>query len=211
LETTLILARHAATAANRRRPPLLQGACHDNELDELGQRQAEALAEALRGDAVAAVYSSPLKRARQTAACVAADHGLEVRPLDALIEADVGSWEGLSWQEIERRWPEERRAFLQDAERFGYLDGENLIQVRDRCLSAILDVAGRHEGGRLVAVGHNVVNRVLLAHWMDIPLKHARRIPQSNAGFNVVAFSDGKVKVRTINSASHLAGLTPGH
>src|SRR5205823_3711312 len=79
-------------------------------------------------------------------------------------------------------------AFHDDAERHGYLGGETLPQVRDRVLPAIGRIVAAHPGGTVVVVGHGVVNRVLLAHWLGLPLRYSRQLPQDNAGYSVVEF-----------------------
>jgi broad specificity phosphatase PhoE len=203
--TLLILLRHAATGANLCRPYLLQGLRPDAELIEEGEVQARAAGEALRSYPIARVYSSPLKRARQTAHLIAEPLGLPVEIEPGIVEADVGWWTGLSWPEIERRWPEQYRAFHEDPEHHGYPGGDNLAQVRDRALGIIEKLVQRHPGETLLVVSHGVVNRVLLAHWTGTPLRHARRIPQENTAFNLVEFVAGVAKVVVMNSTPHLA------
>jgi broad specificity phosphatase PhoE len=198
--TTLILARHGATAANLRRPYTLQGLRPDSDLAPEGVAQARAAAVALRPFPIAKVYSSPLRRAWQTARAIAADVAAE----PGLAEVDTGLWTGLTWGEIEARWPDECRAFHEDPEAHGYLGGENLAQLRARVLPVIDPLLARHAGQTVLIVGHGVVNRVLLAHWLGLPLRFARRLPQDNAGFNVVEAEGGTIKVRTLNQAGHL-------
>jgi broad specificity phosphatase PhoE len=201
-KSTLLLIRHGATAANVRRPYILQGLRPDGELIELGRNQSRALARALSPYAVSAVYASPLRRAHETAQFVADAIGLRVDLNPALVEADFGAWSGRTWPEVERLWPEPCHAFRADPARFGYPGGETLTQV--------LQWAARHAGGTFVVVAHGTVNRVLLAHWLGLPLRDARTIAQDNAAFNVVDFHDGHAEVRTVNAAAHLAEA-PAH
>jgi broad specificity phosphatase PhoE len=208
-ETILLLARHGATTCNLRRPYVLQGQSVDYDLDVLGVQQATALAEALAGQTLAAVYTSPLLRAARTAAIAAAPHSLVPIPVDEIKEANAGLWEGKSWDVIDSSWPAEKTAHDNDPGVNGYPGGESFGQVRDRSAPAFQAMAQRHPGQTVLAVSHNVVNRSVLAHWTGIPLKYARRIPQYNAAYNVVVFENGSVKVRTINGAGHLAGLIP--
>jgi broad specificity phosphatase PhoE len=207
--STLILVRHGATAANVCRPHVLQGLRPDNELIEQGRQQARAAGLALRNQLVAAVYTTPLKRARESAELIAQALGLPVNVEPTLVEADVGDWTGLSWPEIESRWPTKHRAFHDDAQLHGYPGGENLGQVRDRTLPVIQRLAARHAGTTFVVVGHGVVNRVLLAHWMGIPLRCARQLPQDNGGFSTVEFRGENAHVRTANCVLHLAATRP--
>ncbi|QDU63564.1 Phosphoserine phosphatase 1 [Planctomycetes bacterium Pan216] len=207
MRTVILLARHAATDNNMRQPPTLQGSGIDAPISDEGRLQAEALGNALADRSIAAVYASPLRRARETAEAVAKPHGHEVTPIPDFREADLGDWEGLSWVEISKRWPKEHEAFLADAENNSYLGGENMRNVCDRTLPALASIAQSHPEQTIVVVGHNVVNRVLLAEWMKIPLRFARKLTQNNAGYNVIEWRGDGFKVRTMNVADHLSGL----
>jgi broad specificity phosphatase PhoE len=205
--TTLILARHGATAANLSRPYTLQGLRPDSDLAPEGVAQARAAGLALRTYAISKIYSSPLRRARHTARLIAEATRAPLLEAHGLVEVDTGLWTGLTWQEIEARWPAESRTFHDDAEAHGYLGGENLRDVRDRVVPVLDAILARHPGKAVLVVSHGVVNRVLLAHWLGLPLRFARRLPQDNAGFSVVEVEAGTPKVRTLNQATHLGGL----
>jgi broad specificity phosphatase PhoE len=202
--TVLIFVRHGATLANVHRPYLLQGLRPNLDLTDAGRRQARAAAAALRDYPISRVYCSPLKRAVQTAEPIAGALGLPVQRHKGFLEADLGLWSGLTWPEVERHWPEESRAFREDAERCGYLGGENLAEVRNRVLPAVEELAEGHDGEMVAVVGHGVVNRVLLAHWLGLPLRCARRLPQENGGFSIVDWDGGGASVRTLNAVRHL-------
>ncbi|HSQ56184.1 MAG TPA: histidine phosphatase family protein, partial [Gemmata sp.] len=161
MPTTIILLRHGATAANTARPYTLQGARPDSELVDLGRSQAAAAGRALAEFPISRIYSSPLRRAQETAEIIAAVGGSSVSVEEGLIEADTGEWTGMTWEEIERRWPFECAAFHADAERHGYLGGENLRQVRDRVLPVVEGLVEKHPEEMIAIVCHGVVNRVL--------------------------------------------------
>ena len=191
--TRLLLMRHAATPGNLCKPYTIQGLRPDSELAPEGVAQAEAVVL----PPIAAAYTSPLIRARETARIVAKD--VPVIEESGLLEVDVGVWAGLTWDEIALRWPAERAAFEEDAEQHGYFGGENLLQVRERVLPVIARIVVAHPDETVLVVSHGVVNRVLLAHWLGVPLRCARKLPQDNTGCNVIDFHDGVAKVRTIN------------
>lgn len=207
--TTLLLVRHGATPANLRRPYTLQGLRPDSDLAPEGVAQARAAGLALRSFPVATIYASPLQRAWRTAQLIREEIHAPLVVEPGLVEIDTGDWTGLTWQEIERRWPTEAQTFHDDSERNGYLGGENLGQLLDRLLPVIERFVPRHPGETIVVVSHGVVNRVLLAHWLGIPLRFARRLPQDNAAFNVISLDEKGGKVRTVNQAGHLAGSLP--
>ena len=205
--TKLLLVRHGATSENTARPYRIQGALPDNELNAVGLAQVHAASGALSHHSIAGIYCSPLKRARTSANIIATTLSVPVEVVEGLVEVDVGLWSGLSWEEIEQQWPAEYRNFHENAGDNCYLGGENLTQLRDRTLPVIDRLVARHPAETLVIVGHGVINRVLLAHWLGIPLRHARRLPQDNAAITSIEFQDGLAKVITINATAHLADL----
>ena len=96
------MVRHGETDWNRQRR--FQGRA-DQPLNEAGRGQARELAELLHGEPVSAVYTSPLRRALETAEILAGNFGLRPEPLDALLEIDVGAWEGLTIDEVRTTYP----------------------------------------------------------------------------------------------------------
>jgi probable phosphoglycerate mutase len=155
----ILLARHGETDWNRE--SRFQGHA-DPPLNELGRQQAAELAEALAGEELAAVYSSPLWRALETAEVVAAQHGLRPVPVEGLREVDVGSWQALTRAEVERRFPEQFRRWLDYGP--GWDDGETYEAMGERVLAALQDLAARHEGKRILALTHGGPIRAALAH-----------------------------------------------
>jgi probable phosphoglycerate mutase len=151
--TTILLVRHGETDWNLERR--VQGHT-DRPLNETGRAQALALADLLADEALDAVYSSDLARARDTAAAIAARHGLDVIESRELREKDFGSWEGLTDTEIRARFP--------DAHRGAWGDGESGTELADRVVTALRNIAAAHRGGRVVVVTHGGPMRAALAH-----------------------------------------------
>jgi broad specificity phosphatase PhoE len=147
--TTILLARHGETDWNRE--GRFQGHA-DPPLNEAGRAQAAELAAALARDELAAVYSSPLRRALETAEIVAGTHGLEPVPVQALHEVDVGSWQGLTRAEVERRFPEQYAHWLDYGQ--GWDDGETYDEMGERVVATLLELAAAHDGARILAVTH---------------------------------------------------------
>ncbi|HUP31938.1 MAG TPA: histidine phosphatase family protein [Gaiellaceae bacterium] len=137
--TTLLLARHGETDWNRELR--IQGSSNI-ELNELGRRQARALAQELEHVELDAIYASDLSRARATAEAVAAFHGLEVRFDARLRERSFGSWEGFTREDI---------AALPEGSRH---DGESDDEVRERMLEAVQAIADAHPGEQVLVVAH---------------------------------------------------------
>lgn len=205
--TRLLLARHGSTEANERLPFILQGSELDGDLTDAGRRQAECLAAGLREFHIAAVYASPMRRARQTAEAVAGPRGLEVIPVPELRECSVGRWEGLSWEEIKTRDLEGHTNFFADPVNVPHPGGESYGDVLRRAKPAIETLLEQHAGENILVVAHNMVNRVFLAEHVGIDLKHARKLRQTNCCINLLQRIDGAVELLTLNSVLHLESL----
>ena len=201
---TAFFVRHGATANNLSNPPILQGRRIDLGLSEEGRLQAQQTAELLSTVPIVAVYSSPLLRASETAEAIAQRHHLKVQTIDALTEADVGDWEGQTWNAIERDHPEAAAQFKNDSGKHGYSGGENLTQVQQRVLPAVRDLMNNHLGESIAVVAHNVVNRVLLATIVGLPVRKASTMTQHNGGVSEIRLRGEAFSVRTMNATFHL-------
>jgi 2,3-bisphosphoglycerate-dependent phosphoglycerate mutase len=168
--TTIVLVRHGETDWNRENR--FQGHA-DPPLNDTGRAQALQLAGELRDEAVAAAYTSPLRRARETAAIVADQLGIEPVPDSALMEVDVGSWSGLTRDEVEARFPEGYARWL--AYGHGWDDGESYEELGERVVSGLLAIAVRHPHKRVLAVTHGGPIRSALAAAEGVPFEEARR------------------------------------
>jgi broad specificity phosphatase PhoE len=166
----ILLARHGETDWNRENR--FQGHA-DPPLNELGLEQAAELATLLAVEELAAVYSSPLQRAFETARVVAEPHRLAAAPVEGLKEVDVGSWEALTRDEVEERFPEQFHRWL-GYER-GWDDGESYEEMGERVVAALEELAAHHDGERILAVTHGGPIRAALARAEGITHSEARR------------------------------------
>ena len=177
--TTILLARHGETDWNRE--GRFQGHA-DPPLNATGREQAVGLADALAARALAAVYSSPLLRALETARIVAATRGLEPVLLEGLREVDVGSWSGLTRAEIEQRFPEQYARWLDYGQ--GWEDGETYHEMGWRAVAALLGIAAAHRDECVLAVTHGGPIRAVFAFAAGTTYAEARRAgPQIDNGF----------------------------
>lgn len=202
--THLFLLRHGATSANEQRPYILQGNGINAGLSERGRRQALAVGEFFRDFAIGHVYASPMVRAVETATEVARHHGLDVVPLELLVECHVGRWEGMDWETILREFPDEYGAFMANPGEVCYLGGESYGDVLRRVRPIFQELLERHTGEAIVVVAHNVVNRVYLADLLQMDLRLAKDIRQVNTGINVIRYHQGETSLVTMNAAFHL-------
>jgi broad specificity phosphatase PhoE len=207
MKTILYLLRHGATTANLSTPPVLQGRHHNPPLAELGIRQAEVTRDFLAVRSIDACYCSPLQRAVHTASIIAQPHGLRPKPLKALVECDVGRWEGLDWQTIRKTDADAYGRFMKNPGKFGYPDGESFADVYDRASGAFEELFSKHRGRAILVVSHHVVNRTYLAGVIGVPPDLSRRVSLENCGISVVVRDDQQTYVATLNASFHLQGL----
>jgi broad specificity phosphatase PhoE len=191
---TILLARHGETDWNR--DDRFQGRA-DPPLNEAGREQARALADRLAGDGIEAVYSSPLRRALETAEIVGGSLGLAVTTLEALQEIDVGAWSGLTRTEVAERFPEGYARWL--ALDQGWDGGETYEELGRRVVPALVALAERHPDGRVLAVTHGGPIRAIAAHADGISYGEARRAAPvvGNCAVVLVAAKDGRLRVWT--------------
>jgi broad specificity phosphatase PhoE len=203
----MYLIRHAATDANLARPARLQGRRHDPPLAKLGIRQAEMTRDFLAVRPIDQCYCSPMARAVETAGIIAAPYGLTPQALDDLTECDVGEWEGLDWQTISRKFPEQYRRFMANPAEFGYPGGESFADVQERGARSLEHLWQRHQGESMIVVAHHVINRTYLAGLLGLAPAQARQVSLDNCGISVVKRDAEKTVVSTLNAAFHLQGI----
>ena len=188
IEPTRILAiRHGQTAWNA--DSRIQGHT-DIALDAVGQWQAERLAQALGDEPLQAIYSSDLGRARQTAAPLAARQGLQIQVDAGLRERGFGAFEGLSFAQIEQRWPEQALAWRQRDPDFGARGGEVLRDFRDRVVATVERLARGHRGQSIALLTHGGVLDLLYREATRVALDAPRSWQLANAGINRLLHSD---------------------
>ncbi len=204
-QTTLYLIRHGATPENEKRPRILQGRGVDNALSGLGRQQATQVADYLSSWPLDAIFSSPLRRAVETAETIAAHHDLPVQTIPLIHEVDVGRWQGFDWATIQRDFPDDYQRYMDDSETHGYLGGECYRDVLERIGPAFDDLLRQNLGRKIAVVAHTVVNRTWLASLLGIELNRAKELPQDNCCINVIRFRNDQPQLVTLNSALHLS------
>ena len=201
--TELILARHGETEWNVEE--VFRGRI-DIELSETGVRQAELLAQYLRGVKINAVYSSPLRRALNTAEVIARYHKLEVKIAPSLIDFDFGKWQGLPHQEAKRRYKKLYAQWLENPHLIRTPDGESLDEVRKRALMVVDEVVAKHDG-TVVLVSHRVVNKVLICALLGLDNSHFWNIRQDTCGTTTFVYEKGRFILTKHNDTSYLRPL----
>jgi ribonuclease H / adenosylcobalamin/alpha-ribazole phosphatase len=200
--TRLLLLRHGQTELSVQRRYSGRG---NPDLTEVGRRQAEAAAGYLaqRGG-IAAVVSSPLQRAYDTAAAAAKALGLDVTVDDDLIETDFGAWEGLTFTEAAERDPELHRRWLRDTSSTPP-GGESFEDVLTRVCRARERIIAAHQGATVLVASHVTPIKMLLRLALDAGPGILYRLHLDLASLSIAEFySDGASSVRLVNQTGYL-------
>ncbi len=200
----IILVRHGQTEWNREER--FRGWV-DIDLDETGVRQAGAAAQRIAQWDVAAIYSSPLRRAIATAQIIANRLSLPVVPLEGIIDMNFGIWQGLSIGEVKGKYPELFDLWRYSPQSLEIPEGEGLEDVRKRVVATIDELTVRHESATVALVTHRVVCKVLLCHLLGLDNSHFWQIAQDAASINLFEMSEGKATVTLLNDTCHLRVL----
>jgi broad specificity phosphatase PhoE len=198
----LFLVRHGETESNRLNLALGRD---DVPLNERGLWQAERVAQALAREPLAAVYSSPLRRALDTARAVASPLGLAVEIEERLIEMDVGEADGLTLAEVASRYPGLLEAWAsEEGPTQAMPGGECLVDVQERAWPAVQDLAASHGDEAVAAVTHNFVILSVLIRVLGMELAQFRRLRHSVGAVSVVDFLPARVTLVRLNDTCHL-------
>lgn len=197
--TRLWLIRHGEPA------PEVRGRCYgrlDIGLSEEGRRQAERAAERLRGEPFAAIYSSPRRRALESAEILAGPHACGVSCEEDLREIDFGDLEGLTYDEIAARHPELYRRWMERPTEVEFPNGESFPALRLRVRSAMAALLNRHAGECVALVTHGGVIRVVLAEALGMPPANLFCIAQRYGALNLIHYLGSQPVIELINGAA---------
>ncbi|MDH7494193.1 MAG: histidine phosphatase family protein [Candidatus Saccharicenans sp.] len=200
--TRILLVRHGETEWNR--IERFRGST-DIPLNENGLRQAELLARRLLAAwKPTAVYSSPLSRALKTAEASALPIKLQVMIHPGLSDINYGEWQGLTPEEVGRRWPELFERWQTNPSNLHFPGGEAIEERQRIGVAAVKEIAAAHPGETVVAVGHTVINRLIILGLLDLDLSYFWRLRQDNCALNVFEYQNGQFRAVTLNETGHL-------
>ncbi len=196
--TTVYLIRHGSVVDAERRRFIGQ---LDVPLSPLGEAQCAALAARLRGTGLRAIYTSDLARALRSGEIIGAPAGLTPRPLRALREMAMGSWDGLTAAEIEARDPEGFAGWMARVGQFPFPGGESVPELVRRAGPALDRIAGAHAGEPVAVVAHGGTNRAILCHLLGLPFDRLLAFGQDYAALSVLEHAAGRWSLRRLNDA----------
>jgi probable phosphoglycerate mutase len=195
----ITLIRHGETTWNAARR--VQGQL-ESPLSERGIRQAEALAASMRGQPLGALYASDLSRAHHTALKIAEAAGAAVQIDARLRERHYGVFQGLTWDEIKLKFPDEFAVYKSQFPGVTIPGGESVDDFSARVLAVLEWIAGRH--AHAVVVAHGGLVDMLYRHASAIPIGAPRDYPLPNASVNRFSY-DGRWHVEIFGDIAHLA------
>lgn len=194
MTATILLVRHAA---HGQLGTILSGRTPGIALSEVGRAQARALAAVLAGVEVAAVQSSSVDRAHQTATAIAATHGREVETVAALNEIDFGEWTGQRFDMLDAdpRW----RDWNDDRDRARCPGGETMVEAQARAWAHVAATAAARPGQTIVMVTHCDIVRAVVTHVLGLPLQGVHRFAVDPASVTRLVVGGWGATLRSLN------------
>ena len=207
----LILVRHGATDWNQQRR--IQGLSNLG-LNETGRGQAEALAQSLKDVKVDAIYTSPLRRAQETARAISRFHQVEVVTLEGLKELDVGEVDGLTYDEMRLQHSEFFTKWMSDFTSVRLPGGGTVPELRDQCCATVQDIVKKQQPGRgekcgdedkvVVAVTHFFPIMCIICNTLGLDLLSSRRLRLDVASMCTLEFHPERAVLVSFNDTCHL-------
>jgi len=203
----LFVVRHGATEWSGAR----FAGWRDIPLSEDGRRQCAAVARALAESQTAAVWASPLERARVSAEILAKPHRLEVRLDEAFREMSFGQWEGLTREEVAARFPRDWEAWRTRPTRVSVPGAEALTAVAERVAASLDALRDEHDGQTVILVTHAIVVRLLVLAALGLDPDRLWTVEATPGGISELEYRQDWVTVHRMNTLAHLDddGTTP--
>jgi probable phosphoglycerate mutase len=220
LATRVIIVRHGQSSYNIEK--IIQGRCDESVLTEKGSADAKKVGETLSTLSVDAVYCSPLQRAKRTAEIIQSylPGSPELRAVDKLMEIDLPLWEKLKKTEVKEKFPDEYRCWKERPHEFfmaiptseGIRKHFTVLALYEQAQQFWQEFLPQHQGGTILIVAHNGINRCLISSAIGVPPSSYHSIQQSNCCINVLNFTGGweePVQLESLNQTSHLGNSLP--
>ncbi len=199
--TRLLLVRHGITDFNSTRR---FAGYSDVDLSVAGYRQVEQLCLRLAGEKIDAIYSSDLKRAFVAAQAISAEHHVDIITCPELREANYGSAEGLTFDDISRLYPDLAVAIRNFSPQLRFPGGESFSEFIERTSKFLERVAHYQASETVLIVSHSGPLRVLVCRLLGIDMEHWRQIRIDNASLSIVETHQRGAIVNLLNDTSHL-------
>jgi broad specificity phosphatase PhoE len=198
----LYILRHGETEWNREQRA--QGCSNDIPLSDVGIKQAEAAAKKLKDEKIDLIFTSPLKRAFQTAQIIAKYHNIEVERLKEFMEINFGCWEGLSYKEMSEKYPEVVAVWRSTPHLAQIPNAETLVELRERSMGKLNEIIKVHDDKNILIVSHGITCKVMIASLMGIDLGNLHKIRQDNTAINIFEYRNNSFYTLLLNDTCHL-------
>jgi probable phosphomutase (TIGR03848 family) len=202
--TLVLLVRHGRTPTTG---TVLPGRAKGLHLSPEGRAEAESVAERLAGVPIAAIYASPLERARETASPLSKARTMPIRIHRGLLECDFGEWTGRKLADLGKlpEWGTVQKY----PSGFRFPHGESFSEMQTRITSAIAELADRHRGSTIALFSHADPIKAAVAHALGTHLDLFQRISISTCSVTAIAYGPSGPNVLTVNETGNLAALKP--
>jgi phosphoserine phosphatase len=228
MTTRVILVRHGQSTYNLQRR--IQGRLDQSILTEAGRAAAIQVGDTLSSITFDAAYSSPLKRAKETAEIIVSclTNPPQLQPTDQLMEIDLPLWEGMLRQDAIDQFPEAYRRWQQHPDKFSMKVPSNEGEIEHFPVVALFanarifwqELLSRHNSGTILVVAHNGINRALIATASEVSPAYYQSIQQSNCGISVINFGTSPasndeqkpkivVQLESLNLTAHTGEIFP--
>ena len=197
--TRFLLIRHAACGL---KSEMIAGWMSGVHLDPTGEQQAEELAVRLAPARLAAIYSSPLERAQETAEPIARLANLEITLRERLGEVRCGDWTGAKFSELDHL--KEWQQFESFRSSVRIPNGETMVEVQARITAEMLEIKQQHEGSTVAIVSHGDVIRCALAHFAGVPIDLSLRLQIDAASISVIELGEWGPRIVKLNATAKL-------
>ena len=215
MTTRVVIVRHGQSSYNTERR--IQGRSDASVLTQTGREDAQKVGAALSNLKFAAVYTSPLQRAKQSAQVIVNSFATAtpLTPTDRLLEIDLPLWEGLLVQDVQEKFPEDYHDWHNHPDEFamevsqpqGSREHFPVVAIYEQARQFWQEILPQHQGETILIVGHNGINRALISTALGMSPSRYHSIQQSNCGISVLNFSGGlgqPVQLESLNQIAHL-------
>ena len=199
----LYFVRHGETVWNKRQ--ILQGHL-DSDLTETGIKQTHQLGKRLKDFKLDRVYASDLGRASKTARIIADYLEMPVKMDTGLRERNLGIFQGLLWDETERRFPDEYWRYRNAGPDYRIPNGESWNEAEERIIGTIRHIAVKNDGQRALVVTHGGLMNILFRHVLQIPHGAPRRFTLKNSSISKLIITNGEWWLDILGDTHHLNG-----
>jgi alpha-ribazole phosphatase len=170
-----------------------------------GEDQFKEWAQVLKDEPFKAIYSSDLERTGLSARLLGQPHQLEPVVYPELRELCFGAWEGLSVAEVEKKFPKQLEERMKNIEAFQVDGGETFEQLKQRVVPRFEKIIASHPNEQIAIVCHGGVNRVILSHLLEVPIKRIFRLKQDYAALNIIQYYGDEPVVELLGGATQMA------